>query len=79
MARLQPTAPHGFASRLCVWMMRRVFGRDLRPYGIAAHAPRVVPGITALNIIFETGSWDLDPTLRKLVHLRVASLIGCVF
>ena len=79
MARLPPAKPHGLATRLCLSMMRRVFGRDLKPYGIAAHSPRMVPGLTALNVIFETGKWSLEPALRKLVHLRVAQLVGCVF
>jgi hypothetical protein len=56
-----------------------MMGRDLTPYGVAAHAPRLVPALVAANIAFETGRWAIEPELRKLVHLRVASLIGCVF
>lgn len=67
------------ATRLCMWLMRRIMGRDLTPYGVAAHAPRLVPALAAMNIAFETGRWAIEPELRKLVHLRVASLIGCVF
>jgi alkylhydroperoxidase family enzyme len=62
-----------------MWFMRRVMGRDLTPYGVAAHAPRVVPALVAVNVAFETGRWAIEPGLRKLIHLRVASLIGCVF
>jgi alkylhydroperoxidase family enzyme len=79
MARITPTTPRNAASRFCMWMMRRMFGRDLRPYPIAAHSPRLVPGFTLLNAVFETGGWAIDPNLRKLIHLRVATLIGCVF
>ncbi len=32
-----------------------------------------------MNAVFETGGWAIDPNLRKLIHLRVATLIGCVF
>jgi alkylhydroperoxidase family enzyme len=32
-----------------------------------------------MNAAFETGRWALEPGLRKLVHLRVAQIVGCVF
>ncbi|HYV56720.1 MAG TPA: hypothetical protein VE911_04205 [Candidatus Nitrosopolaris sp.] len=54
-------------------------GREPRPYGIWAHAPRAVPAAVVLNAVFETGKWQLEPALRKLVHLRVAQIVGCVF
>jgi alkylhydroperoxidase family enzyme len=79
MARLEPAHRRTLATRFCMWMMRRMLGRDLRPYKIAAHAPRMVPGLTLMNAVFETGSWAIDANLRKLIHLRVATLIGCVF
>ncbi len=81
MARLAPAPPgsQSLATRACRWLMRRLVGRELRPYGIYAHAPRVVPALTIMNAAFETGSWALEPTLRKLVHLRVARIVGCVF
>jgi alkylhydroperoxidase family enzyme len=81
MARVfpAPRAVRSVATRFCIWLMRRAMGRDLRPYGIMAHAPRVVPGLVAMNVAFETGRWALEPGLRKLIHLRVATLIGCVF
>jgi alkylhydroperoxidase family enzyme len=81
MARL-PAAPESVrsrATRFCMWLMRRAMGRDLTPYRVAAHASRVVPCLVAMNMAFETGRWALEPGLRKLIHLRVASLIGCVF
>ena len=79
MARIAPATQRGLATRFCMWAMRRMFGRDLRPYLIAAHAPRLVPGLTLMNGVFETGGWAIEPNLRKLIHLRVATLIGCVF
>lgn len=81
MARLPDALPerHSLATRACVWLIRRVFGRVPRPYAVYAHAPRVVPALTLMNGAFETGSWALDPALRKLVHLRVARIVGCVF
>ncbi len=81
MARLDPAPLHtqSLVTRLCRWVMARMFGREPRPYGIYAHAPRAVPTLTLMNAAFETGSWAIDPGLRKLVHLRVAQIVGCVF
>ena len=81
MARIAPAPPgsQNVATRLCRWVMRRMFGREPRPYGIYAHAPRAVPILTMMNAAFETGRWALPAELRKLVHLRVAQIVGCVF
>jgi alkylhydroperoxidase family enzyme len=79
MARLDPAPQRSLATRACIWLVRRVFGREPRPYGIWAHAPRAVPAATILNALFETGDWALEAPLRKLVHLRVAQIVGCVF
>lgn len=81
MARIPPLPPQSqtLLTRLIRAIMRRLFGRDARPYAIWAHAPRAVPAVFALNALLETGKWDIEPELRKLVHLRVAQLIGCVF
>jgi len=81
MARLEPCpfATQSLATRACRWLMRRLMGRDTRPYGIWAWAPRAVPAAVLMNGIFETGTWAIEPALRKLVHLRVAQIVGCVF
>jgi alkylhydroperoxidase family enzyme len=81
MARLQPPPEGALALGTRIWfrLFRRLFGRVLAPYRIAAHAPRVVSGLSLMNVVFGTGSWALEPGLRTLVHLRVAALIGCVF
>ena len=81
MARLPPAPARtqNVATRVCRWLMRRMFRREPRPYAIYAHAPRAVPTLTLMNAAFETGRWALEPGLRKLVHLRVAQIVGCVF
>ena len=81
MARLAPapSSSYNLATRFCRWLMGRVFGGMPRPYRIYAHAPRGVPALTLMNAVFETGRWALEPDLRKLVHLRVAQIVGCVF
>jgi len=47
MARLDPAPRRSLATRFCMWLMRRMLGRDLGPYKIAAHAPRMVPALTS--------------------------------
>ena len=79
VARLDPASRRSLATRFCMWLVRRMLGRDLGPYKISAHAPRMVPSLTVMNALFETGNWAIDANLRKLIHLRVATLIGCVF
>jgi alkylhydroperoxidase family enzyme len=79
MARLEPARRRSLATRVCIAIMRRLMGREPRPYGIWAHAPRAVPAAFALNALFETGEWAIEAPLRKLVHLRVAQIVGCVF
>ena len=81
MARLGPAPPSSLnlATRVCRWLIGRIFGGVPRPYGIFAHAPRGVPALTLMNAAFETGHWAIEPGLRKLVHLRVAQIVGCVF
>src|SRR5207245_8830614 len=49
MARLEPARQRSLATRFCMWMMRRMFGRDLRPYPIAAPAARLAPGPNIMN------------------------------
>ena len=81
MARLEPVPPEArrWSTRLWFWVMRRTFGRELRPYPVFAHAPKVVGNVMTMNMLFEMGDWALPADLRKLVHLRVAQLIGCEF
>lgn len=81
MARIAPIAERdlGLATRFWFWLSRRLFGRVLAPLRIMAHAPRLVAGSTLMSGFFGSGRWAIDPQLRTLIHLRVASIIGCVF
>jgi len=81
MARLDPVPPGArrWTTRAWLWLLRRTFGRELRPYPVLAHAPKVVGNLLLMNVLFETGDWTLPLELRKLVHLRVATTIGCEF
>jgi len=81
MARLDPVPDASLTrgTRFWFWVIRRVFGRVLTPYRILAHAPRLVGSTTLAHAVFGTGRWQIGAALRTLIHLRVASLVGCVF
>ena len=61
-----------------VWVMKRRFGKMLNPFKALAYRP----GITLTMSIFTQtveASKVTDPVLKRLVCLRAAQLIGCVF
>jgi len=60
------------------WMMKRRFGKVLNPYKAWAYRP----GLTITMSIFTQSveaSKVTNPTLKRLVCLRAAQMIGCVF
>jgi len=60
------------------WMMQRRFGKILNPYKAWAYRP----GLTIAMAIFTQSveaSKVTDPSLKRLVCLRAAQMIGCVF
>ncbi|MDB5107742.1 MAG: hypothetical protein JWM69_683 [Candidatus Binatus sp.] len=61
-----------------VIMMKRRMGKVLNPYKAWAYRP----GITATMAMFMQaveGSKVTNPQLKRLVCLRAAQMIGCVF
>ena len=81
MARIDPVPRESrrWSTRIWLWLLRRMFGKELRPYPIIAHAPKVLSNLVLMNVLFERGDWALPLDLRKLVQLRVATLVGCEF
>jgi len=64
--------------RPLTWMMKRRVGKVLNPYKAWAYRP----GITlAMSIFMQSveGSKVTSPTLKRMVCLRAAQMIGCVF
>jgi alkylhydroperoxidase family enzyme len=60
------------------WMMKRQFGKVLNPFRAWAYHP----GLTIAMAIFTQSveaSKVTNPTLKRLVCLRAAQIIGCVF
>jgi hypothetical protein len=61
-----------------VWFMKRRFKKILNPFKAMAYRP----GLTMTMAIFTQSvesSKVTDPMLKRLVCLRAAQMIGCVF
>ncbi len=64
--------------RPLTWMMKRRFGKVLNPFKAWGYRP----GLTIAMAIFTQSveaSKVTEPTLKRLVCLRAAQMIGCVF
>jgi hypothetical protein len=60
------------------WMMKRQTGKVVRPFGAWAYRP----GITVTMGIFMQSiesSKVTPPALKRMVCLRAAQMVGCVF
>jgi len=60
------------------WMMKRQFGKVLNPFRAWGYRP----GLTIAMAIFTQSveaSKVTSPSLKRLVCLRAAQMIGCVF
>ena len=72
----------GLIRRLFIGMVyaltRRRLGRIVMPVQITAHHPRVLWGYVQMEQSQAT-SRLVDPKLKGLAELRVATLIGCPF
>lgn len=76
-ARIAPLARPGFLARIAHWLSLRRFGRHVAPLDAYAHSPALLAGIASFELMSERT--PLDPVLRGLVDLKVASLVGCPF
>ncbi len=56
----------------------KYFGQILNPTGVLAYRPQVLTAARALGASVSQGG-VLEPALRTLVCVRVASLVGCPF
>ena len=78
--RIKPLEEKQFSWLLkpMTWLMKRRVSKVLNPYKAWAYRP----GITlAMSIFMQSieGSKVTSPTLKRLVCLRAAQMIGCVF
>ncbi len=60
------------------FMMKRQFGKVLKPFQVLAHRPALSWMFTIFMISVES-SKGVDDTIKRLVCLRAAQLIGCPF
>lgn len=84
MARI-PGAPvnqGGMLRRLFVglvyYLTRRRLGRVIMPIQITAHHPKIFWGYLQMEQS-QMGSKLIEPKLKGLAELRVATLVGCPF
>jgi AhpD family alkylhydroperoxidase len=64
--------------RLTYWLSRRRFGRVPAPVGIAAHNPWILAATAGYELALERAH-ALDPRLKELAFLKVATEVGCRF
>jgi hypothetical protein len=84
MARISgaPTNRGGLLRRLFVGtvysLTRRRLGRLIMPVQITAHHPKIFWGYIQMEQS-QASSKLIDPKLKRLAELRVATLVGCPF
>ncbi len=64
--------------RPLTYMMKRQFGKVMRPFLVLAHRPALAWMFTIFMTAVES-SKGLDAAIKRLVCLRAAQLIGCPF
>ena len=78
--RIEPLDEKRFSWMLkpMVWMMKRRLGKVVNPFKALAYRPGIA---VAMSIFMQSveGSKVTDPQLKRLVCLRSAQMIGCVF
>ena len=80
MARIEgvEASRAGLFTRLAYWMTRRKLGRVIEPIKIHAHHPRLLRAVGAMEMGQEAAR-SVDPVLKILAEIKVATLIGCPF
>ncbi len=78
--RIEPLEENQFHWMLkpLVWMMKRRMHKVLNPFKALAYRPGITVAMTIFTQSVEA-SKVTDPQLKRLVCLRSAQMIGCVF
>jgi len=78
--RIQPVDENRIplSLRPLAYMMKRQFGKVLKPFLVLAHRPALTWIFTLFTMSIEN-SQGLDAATKRLVCLRAAQLIGCPF
>jgi hypothetical protein len=67
-----------FSARIVLAFMWRQFGKLLSPYRVIAYRPATLWSFTILSSV-AAYSHAVDKSLKFLVSLRVAQIVGCPF
>lgn len=80
MARIQGIEPAeaGLFTRFVYWMTRRKLGRVILPVKIAAHHPRLLRAIGAMEA-GQAAAQSVPAPIKALAGLKAATLVGCPF
>ena len=79
MARIDGVArPHGLFQRIVFWMVKRRFGRVMTPLRIVALNRKVFAAYAGLERHLD-GARTLPASLKTMMHVRVAQMVGCPF
>jgi hypothetical protein len=78
--RIQPLEENQMSWMLkpLTWMMKRRLGKVVKPFKAFAYRPGIMIG---LSIFMQSvdGSKVTPETLKRMVCLRAAQMVGCVF
>ncbi len=80
MARIQGVdgKQAGLFVRLAYWFCKRKVGRVIEPIRVHAHVPRLLRGLAAMEMAQEAVR-SVDPLVKAIAQIRVATRIGCPF
>ena len=68
----------GLFVRLAYWFTKRKVGRVVEPVRIHAHHPRLLRGLAGMEMAQEAAN-AVDPLVKTLAQIRIATRIGCPF
>ena len=80
MARIQgvEASEAGLFTRFLYWMTKRKIGRVILPFKITAHQPRLLRAVGEMEM-GQQALRSMQPSLKALAGIKVATLVGCPF
>jgi len=78
--RIRPLEPKeaAWSSRLLFWLVKKQVGKLITPLRVQAHRPGIMWGFAAMTTAVEF-SKAADKTVKRLVTIRTAQIVGCPF
>lgn len=80
MARIEGVSNRSASlfARVVFFMTKRRLGRVITPVRLMAHHPRLLRGYVHMELAQQAGK-SVSPSLKALVDVQAARLIGCPF